>query len=87
MFPVLRTGDLIQFTMLGPHIVPRIMAPFPLVGKGTILKDYMPVCVIGDELPTALRTAEQYIGAKYTVAGNCPIAQHPQKTELAKWVF
>mgnify|MGYP006423154737 CR=1 FL=1 len=87
MFPVLRTADLIQFTMLGPHVIPRIMAPFPLVGKGTILKDYMPVCVLGDELPSALRTPMMYTQANFTIPGMGKIVHPPPPSHLSKSLF
>ena len=69
MFPILRTADSIQFTMVGTHVIPLIMAPSPMIGSSFILKDMLPICLFGDELPVTLSLPMPYIDAAYTVPG------------------
>ena len=70
MFPVLTTGDLIQFTMVGSHVIPMIMAPVPLIGNSAcVIKGAGPRCVFGDELPAFLQVPMPYIDAAFTVPG------------------
>ena len=69
MFPILTTGDLIQFTMVGTHVIPVIAAPLPLIGSSHVIKDAGPICLFGDELPDYLTLPMPYIDAAYTVPG------------------
>jgi hypothetical protein len=69
MFPILTTGDLIEFTMLGTHVIPMIAAPLPLIGSSHVIYGAGPRCVFGDELPVELLLPMPYIDAAYTVPG------------------
>lgn len=84
-FPVLKTGDTVQFSMLGSHIIPPIMAPVPLIGKGaTYLENFMPVCLFGDELPPFLRVPLPYTDASFTIPGMGKIVLVLPPTHMAK---
>ena len=53
---VMKTGDMIQITVPPPALVPQLMAPVPLIGTSTsVLINGAPACLMGDELPPALR--------------------------------
>ncbi len=68
--PLLKTGDLISFIPLGPHVCPPIVAPLPLLGKGkkmTIANQI--VCVEGDEIPDMLKAPLPYISPPYVIPG------------------
>ena len=69
MGPMLATGDLIQFTCLGSHIIPMIIAPIPLIGTSPITNKPTPVCVEGDELPPMLQIPMPYMDGAFTVPG------------------
>jgi hypothetical protein len=60
MFPILTTGDLIEFVMVGTHIIPMLLAPWPLLGTR---------CVFGDELPLELQIPMPYIDGAYVTPG------------------
>ena len=67
---LLKTGDLISFIPLGPHVCPLIIAPLPLSGKGkkmTIANQI--VCVEGDEIPDMLKAPLDYISPPYVIPG------------------
>ena len=68
MGPVLATGDLIQFTAVGSHIIPMIIAPLPLIGTSHVCKP-TPVCVEGDELPPYLQIPMPYMDGAFTIPG------------------
>jgi len=84
MYPVLKTGDFIQFTPNGSHIVPRIVAPVPLVGKGKHTFTAMPVCVSGDELPSLLRSPMAYTDGSFTTPGMGKLVVAPPPTHYSK---
>jgi len=70
MYPTLRQGDMIKFTMLVPTlIVPPIMAPVPLVASGFHKINSMPVCLDGDELPPSLLVPLPYTDGSFTIPG------------------
>jgi hypothetical protein len=69
MFPILTTGDLIEFVMVGTHIIPMLLAPWPLLGSSDVIKDAGPRCVFGDELPLELQIPMPYIDGAYVTPG------------------
>ena len=70
MFPVLRQGDQIKFTMLVPTlVVPPIMAPVPLKASGHHKVLNMPVCLVGDELPKSIKSPLPYTDGSFTIPG------------------
>ena len=66
---IIKTGDMIKFTFPPPIVIPPIMAPVALVGKGfsTVLK--MLACVEGDELPPPLLAVLPYTQPPFVVPG------------------
>lgn len=67
---IIKTGDMIQITMTPPCVVPTVVAPVPLIGTGvTVLVNYMPICLEGDELPPFLLVPQPYIAPPYVTPG------------------
>ena len=67
---VIKTGDSIQITVSPPAIVPALAAPVPLVGSGArVLVAGQPVCLLGDELPPALRAPLPYTAPPFVTPG------------------
>lgn len=67
---VIKTGDMIQITIPPPTIVPALAAPIPLMGSGaTVLAARQPVCLLGDELPPALRVPLPYTAPPFVTPG------------------
>lgn len=67
---VVTTGDLVQITMTPPAIVPQLLAPVPLIGTSTTVKVMnKPVCLMGDELPPAIKGPMPYMYGPYTIPG------------------
>jgi len=67
---VIATGDMIQVTMTPPTVVPQLIPPIPLTGTSTVVTIMgKPACVLGDELPPALKAPMPYMAAPYTVPG------------------
>ena len=70
MFDILKATDQIKFTMLVPTlVVPPIMAPIPLIGKGHVMIMGSKVCVQGDELPKSISTPLPYTDGSFTIPG------------------
>lgn len=67
---ILRSGDQIRVTIPEPAIVPVLEGPVPLQGsaEGLTVGD-MPVCLLGDELPQALRELLEYTAPPFTNPG------------------
>jgi Contractile injection system spike tip protein len=67
---VIKTGDMIQITIMPPTVVPPLIPPIPLVGTSTdTFVDKMPVCLEGDELPMAIATPLPYFSPPYVTPG------------------
>lgn len=67
---ILRTGDWLKVTIPPPVAVPMLVVPVPLLGSGTnVLVGAMPVCLLGDELPTELKEPLPYVEPPFTVPG------------------
>jgi len=67
---IIKTGDMIQITIPPPTIVPQLLAPVPMVGSAaTVLTSGMPTCVLGDELPPAIRGPLAYTSPPYVTPG------------------
>ena len=73
MYPLLKTGDLIIFTPIGPHICPPIVAPLPMVGTSPpIMNGGVPTCLDGDEVPLPLKplmSSMPYISPPFVIPG------------------
>lgn len=73
MYPVLKSGDLLIFTALGPHVCPPIVAPLPLIGTSSqFLNSAVPTCLDGDEVPLpikAILSSMPYISPPFVIPG------------------
>ncbi|GEM_PF-312283 len=69
---VIVTGDMLRVTMpiMGATVFP-VVAPVPLIGKGSRLNGLMkPVCLMGDELPPYLKGVPlPYVSPPYVIPG------------------
>jgi hypothetical protein len=84
MFPFLKTSDLIQFIPMGNHIVPPIVAPIPLIGKSMQLFYGLPVCLMGDEMPSFLRIPLPYTAPPFATPGMGKLVVVPPPTHYSK---
>jgi hypothetical protein len=67
---LIRTGDQIAVTIPPPTIVAALQAPVPLSGSSTtVTVAGAPVCLVGDELPAALKGPLAYTAAPFTNPG------------------
>ncbi len=67
---IIVTGDMIQVTISPPAIVPQLMAPVPLVGTSQkVSVGGKPICLEGDELPSALKAPMPYTAPPYVTPG------------------
>jgi hypothetical protein len=67
---VIATGDVLQITMTPPTVVPQLVAPIPLTGTSTVVTIVgKPACVLGDELPPAIKAPMPYTAPPYAVPG------------------
>ncbi len=66
------TGDMLRVTIpiMGATVFP-LVAPIPLIGKGSRLNGLMrPVCLLGDELPPMVKGIPlPYISPPFTIPG------------------
>jgi hypothetical protein len=54
---IIKTNDMIQFTVPPPTLIPLIAAPVPLIGTGTtVTVGNVPICLQGDEMPPILKS-------------------------------
>ena len=85
---IIKTGDMIRFTVPPPLLIPSIMAPLPLVGTSTSLKvATMPACLEGDELPKMLLSPQPYTFAGFVIPGMIQVSVRllpSNKTMLTK---
>jgi hypothetical protein len=67
---VVKTGDMLQVTIMPPAIVPMLLAPVPLIGTGLqVLINNQPVCLQGDELPPSLLVPLPYTAPPFVTPG------------------
>ncbi len=67
---IMRTGDMIQITIPPPTIVPPIIPPVPLIGtSSSMMVNFMPVCLEGDELPPPLLVPLPYTSPPFVTPG------------------
>lgn len=67
---IIRTGDMLTFTVPPPYAIPLLAAPIPLVGSGSNLNaEKMVVCLEGDEQPDVLNAPTAYTNGSFTVPG------------------
>jgi hypothetical protein len=67
---VLKTGDMIKVTITPPAIVPLLQMPVPLTGSSTdVTIAGSAVCLVGDELPVALREQLPYTAPPFVNPG------------------
>jgi hypothetical protein len=67
---IIRTGDMIKFTVPPPLMIPTLMSPIPLVGTSkNLIVVKMPACLDGDELPPLLRSPQPYTFASFSIPG------------------
>jgi hypothetical protein len=67
---VMRTGDMVKVTIPPPAVIPLLESPVPLQGSSTnLIVGGTPACLVGDELPPALREPLPYTAPPFTVPG------------------
>ena len=67
---IIKTGDMIRFTIVPPAVVPTMVAPIPLIGSSTKVKVLkMPACLDGDELPMMLMAPQPYTSPPFVTPG------------------
>jgi hypothetical protein len=67
---IIRTGDSIKVTIPPPAIVPALEGPIPLTGSANSLTVLgASACLLGDELPEALRQPLAYTAPPFTNEG------------------
>ena len=67
---IIRTGDMIKVTIPKPAVIPLLEAPSPLQGSSTsVTVAGAPACLLGDELPLALREPLPYTAPPFTNPG------------------
>ncbi len=66
---IIKTGDMIKFTFPPPTLIPPILAPVSLIGKGATFVMKMPACIEGDELPPPLLAPLPYTSPPFVVPG------------------
>jgi Contractile injection system spike tip protein len=67
---VIKTNDMIQITITPPALVPQLTAPVPLLGTGTTVTiGGVPICLMGDELPPALKAPMPYTSPPFVTPG------------------
>ena len=67
---IIKTGDMIRFTIFPPAVVPTMAAPIPLMGTSKNVKvTNMPACLEGDELPMMLMAPQPYTSPPFVTPG------------------
>jgi len=67
---IIKTNDMIQFTVPPPALIPMIAAPVPLIGTGTTVTiGNVPICLQGDELPPTLQSPMPYTAPPFVTPG------------------
>ncbi len=67
---IIKTGDMLQVTVPPPAIVPQLVAPVPLMGTSTnVMLSGQPVCLVGDELPAAIKGPLMYTAPPFVIPG------------------
>ncbi|MFD9702933.1 hypothetical protein [Lentzea sp. NPDC059081] len=67
---VLKSGDVLRITVAPPAVVPALAAPLPLKGSSSsVTVGGSPACVMGDELPDAVRQPLSYTAPPFTNPG------------------
>lgn len=67
---VIKTGDMIKFTIVPPAVVPMLIPPIPLMGTSADLMVMgMPACLEGDELPPMLKAPMPYTSPPFVTPG------------------
>jgi hypothetical protein len=67
---LLRTGDLLQITMVAPTVVPAVAKPVALRGSSTTVSAIGKLaCLRGDELPDELKVPVPYTEPPFLVPG------------------
>lgn len=67
---IIKTGDMVQITIMPPAVVPPLIPPIPLVGTSSdTFVAGMPVCLEGDELPKAISIPLPYMSPPYVTPG------------------
>lgn len=67
---IIKTNDMIQFTVPPPTLIPMITAPVPMVGSCTsVTVSNVPICLQGDELPPTLKAPMPYTAPPFVTPG------------------
>ena len=67
---IIKTGDQIKITIPPPAIVPMLQAPVPLLGSSqNVLEESKPICLLGDELPMAIKSPMPYTAPPFVTPG------------------
>jgi hypothetical protein len=81
------TGDLLQVTMTPPVNVPTLVAPSPLTGSSATVKiTKRAACLVGDELPPALRQPMPYTSPPFVIPGTGTLQLIPQPANMTQMV-
>ena len=71
---IIKTGDMIKFTIIPPAVCPTLIPPIPLIGSSTKVKVLkMPACLEGDELPKILIAPQPYISPPFITPGTVTV--------------
>lgn len=66
---IIKTGDMLKFTIPPPALIPMITAPVPLIGTSKDMCDMKPICLQGDELPPSLKAPMPYTAPPFVTPG------------------
>jgi hypothetical protein len=67
---IIKTGDMIQITVPPPAVVPQLAAPIPLTGtSSSVMISGQPACLMGDELPPAIKGPLTYTAPPFVTPG------------------
>ncbi|MER7577500.1 hypothetical protein [Streptomyces sp. NPDC126514] len=81
------TGDLLQITVNPPAVVPQLMAPTPLTGSSATVKiTKRAACLVGDELPPALKQPMPYTSPPFVIPGTGTLQLILQPANLTQMV-
>ena len=73
---LLKTGDMVQVTVMPPCIVPQLLAPVPMVGTSpSVTVMGTPVCLEPDAIPPAVRGPMPYTSPPFVQPGVLSITQ------------
>lgn len=67
---IIKTGDMVKVTIPAPAVIPLLEAPVALEGSSTdVTVGGTPACLLGDELPEAIRGPLPYTAPPFITPG------------------